>query len=158
MQTIMDNASGVNTVDFVLLPEHNLGIERYNSRVDYHTIVEVSKKIWDHADYNRKINALVDLRGCKVSLSVKEVIRLVAFFAKEPRSIRGRSAIIADTPKSVALSALFQSRILLISKTQVVSTPEAGLAFVGADAGLYAEINSTRTIRVVVAPKPVASV
>lgn len=134
------------TTDYVVLPEHNLVIERFNDWLDYQTVRSVSTKIWNSPGYHRNMNVLVDLRGCTVAISTKELIRLIAFFFSHPESLRGRSAILADTPKNTAISAFFQSHILLLSKAKVVNWLEHGLDFLDVDHSVYGAIDSERAV------------
>lgn len=136
-------------VDFIILKEHRLIIERFHGHVNFSAIETASYAIWNHPDYDARYKGLVDIRGCSVSFDIKDVGRIATFFFKSAATSKGFMIILADSSQSIARSYVFNNRVSRFMNVHILSNFNSALRNLEITEDLYDKINSHEAHHVV---------
>ncbi|MEZ4722096.1 MAG: hypothetical protein R2813_09505 [Flavobacteriales bacterium] len=134
--------------DFVVVPEHRLVIERFINVIDLETVQRMSFAIWDHPDYDKYYQGIVDLRDAKMNVSILDMVKLVRFFIKHDQTVRSILVIIANKSSSIAWAFVYKERIASIMNVHVVQSEESATAQLGLSSEVFDLINSERATQV----------
>jgi hypothetical protein len=131
-------------VEFIVSAEKKLVIERYHKVVSLDLLVSASHAIWSHAAYDIYLKGLVDVRGCKIEIGLKDIPQLTSFFFKSAKTTKGFMVILADSQQSIAKSFIFKSKMSKLMNIYITSSLEDDMRNLGIDESTYDLINSNQ--------------
>jgi hypothetical protein len=129
-------------VEFIVSSEKKLVIERFHNKVSLDLLVNTSHAIWNHLDYDIYLKGLVDIRGCKIEIGIKDIPQLTAFFFNNAKTTKGFMVILADSQQSIAKSFIFKSKMSKLMNIHITSSLDDAFRNLGIDESTYDLINS----------------
>jgi hypothetical protein len=91
-------------VEFVILPEKHLIIERFFGDIDLEMIKRMTQVLWNQPNYSKDFNGLVDLREAEFILTPLDLIRLAQYFFSNRQTSTGFIVILSRNTQTIANS------------------------------------------------------
>ncbi len=121
------------TASYLILPEKKLIIGKFAGPTRAEDIKGLLMKIWSDPLFDRTFHMLIDFTRAVLKLGMLEVTVLCDAIMSIAGGAMGSAAIIASGPVGTALAMLFSKGISLITPSEVFSTWDAALDFLGVD-------------------------
>lgn len=118
---------------YLILPEKNLIIGRFEGPTGAHDIKGLLVEIWSDPLFDRAFHMVMDFTRAALKIGMAEVTMLCDSIMGVAGGVMGSAAIIASGPVGTALAMLFSKGIALITPSEVFSTWDAALDFLGVD-------------------------
>ena len=134
--------------EYGISSEHGLILERFYGEITVELVKAASKSIWSQPNYERTHKGLADLRECKFTMSLRDIIKLVLFLAKSEKTATGFFVILVHDSEGVAKSLIFNSRMGSIMNLHVVSHLDSALRHLAISQETFDKIMSKELIRV----------
>lgn len=93
---------------FVILPEKKLIMENISGLLKIKKIAEHRKFIYNHPDFNRKYNFLLDLRDAKIDISIEQFNNYIKYLSSEGVFEERKSALLVKNANQIAFSKAFK--------------------------------------------------
>lgn len=93
---------------YALDPIHKLGVVEYSGSLDHATMLSHMKAVWDDPSCDSQFAAICDFRDVRLDMSPVEVKDIFHQIAADPRSLKGRCALLISTPMETALGFIFK--------------------------------------------------
>ena len=116
-------------IRYSILEEYELVIECMIGDVFVDNLVLASEQIWNDDDYDKKYDAIIDIRRAEVRMAHGDIGAFADLLLSSADTSTGKAAILSSKPTETALGYLFSKRIQEQVPIEVFSTWEAVGAF-----------------------------
>lgn len=116
---------------YQIYKEHGLIIEVVTGHVTLESLADKTKTLFADADYDSSYVGIADYRLASPQITRAEVYGFAKFINDSDQFGKSKWAIIADDPMVVALSQIFQQRLINTDVISVFATIEAAAMHVG---------------------------
>lgn len=118
---------------YLILPEKRLIIERFTGPTGLEEIKHLLSRVFADPLFDRTFHTLMDFTKAVLRTGLEEVSLLCDFIASIAGGNIGSTAIIAAGPIGTALAMLLSKGLSIFTPSEVFSTGEAALRFLGVD-------------------------
>lgn len=118
---------------YLILPEKKLIIGKFEGPTGSEDIKRLLMEIWSDTLFDRAFHMVMDFTRAALNIGMAEVTMLCDAIVGIAGGVMGRAALIASGPVGTALAMLFSKGISLITHSEVFSTWDAALDFLGVD-------------------------
>jgi hypothetical protein len=118
---------------YLILPEKNLIVGKFSGPTGAHDIKGLLMQIWSDPLFDRAFHMVLDFTRAALKIGMAEVTMLCESIMSVADGVMGSAAIIASGPVGTALAMLFSKGISLVTPSEVFSTWDAALDFLGVD-------------------------
>lgn len=116
---------------YLILPEKRLIIERFTGPTGLEEIKNLLSRVFSDPLFDRTFHTLMDFTKAVLKTGLEEVALLCEFISSVAGG--GSTAIIAAGPMGTALAMLISKGLSFFTPSEVFSTGEAALNFLGLD-------------------------
>lgn len=118
---------------YLILPGKRLIIERFTGPTGLEEIKSLLTRVFSDPLFDRTFHTLMDFTNAVLRTGLEEVALLCEFIASVSGGAIGSTAIIAAGPMGTALAMLISKGLSFFTPSEVFSTGEAALDFLGLD-------------------------
>jgi len=118
---------------YLILPEKRLIIERFTGSTGLEEIKNLLGRVFADPLFDRSFHTLMDFTKAVLKTGLEEVALLCEFISSVAGGCIGSTAIIAAGPMGTALAMLISKGLSFFTPSEVFSTGEAALDFLGLD-------------------------
>lgn len=118
---------------YLILPEKRLIIERFTGPTGFEEIKNLLSRVFSDPLFDRTFHTLMDFTNAVLKTGLEEVALLCEFISSIAGGAIGSTAIIAAGPMGTALAMLLSKGLSFFTPSEVFSTGEAALNFLGLD-------------------------
>ncbi len=118
---------------YLILPEKRLIIERFTGPTGFEEIKSLLSRVFSDPLFDRTFHTLMDFTKAVLKTGLEEVALLCEFISSVAGGVIGSTAIIAAGPMGTALAMLISKGLSFFTPSEVFSTGEAALNFLGLD-------------------------
>ncbi|HAV12670.1 MAG TPA: hypothetical protein DCX06_04110 [Opitutae bacterium] len=115
--------------EYQIIKEHQLIIEVVSGQITLEGLADKTCALFADPDYDASYVGLADYRHASPQITRTELYGFAKFLNENDLFGQSKWAIIADNPMVVALTQIFQQRMLDTDLIGVFSTTEAAAAF-----------------------------
>lgn len=123
-------------VDYTILSEQRLIIERLRGHVTRSGLEEVTERIWRDPAYDTSFDSIIDVREADLDMDLQDVKALSGLILASGDASQGTIAILTTKPVETALSYLFSRRLATQNPMAVFSTWDAVGRFLSVPASM----------------------
>lgn len=117
-------------VDYKIYKEHKLIIEIISGETTIEGLADKTNKLFSDPDYDVDYVGVADYRKAVSQVTRAELYGFANFINQSDQFGKSKWAIIANDPMVVALSQVFQQRLLDQSKIGIFNSPIAAAKFI----------------------------
>jgi len=118
---------------YLILPEKRLIIERFTGPTGFEEIKSLLSRVFSDPLFDKTFHTLMDFTKAVLKTGLEEVALLCEFISSVAGGVIGSTAIIAAGPMGTALAMLISKGLSFFTPSEVFSTGEAALNFLGLD-------------------------
>lgn len=118
---------------YLILPEKRLIIERFTGPTGLEEIKNLLSRVFSDPLFDRTFHTLMDFTKAVLKTGLEEVAHLCEFISSVAGSGIGSTAIVAAGTMGTALAMLISKGLSFFTPSEVFSTGEAALNFLGLD-------------------------
>jgi len=118
---------------YLILPEKRLIIERFTEPTGFEEIKSLLSRVFSDPLFDKTFHTLMDFTKAVLKTGLEEVALLCEFISSVAGGVIGSTAIIAAGPMGTALAMLISKGLSFFTPSEVFSTGEAALNFLGLD-------------------------
>lgn len=118
---------------YLILPEKRLIIERFTGPTGFEEIKNLLRRVFSDPLFDRTFHTLMDFTKAVLKTGLEEVALLCEFISSVAGSGIGSTAIVAAGTMGTALAMLISKGLSFFTLSEVFSTGEAALNFLGLD-------------------------
>jgi len=118
---------------YLILPEKRLIIERFTGPTGLEEIKNLLSRVFSDPLFDRTFHTLMDFTKAVLKTGLEEVALLCEFISSVAGSGIGSTAIVAAGTMGTALAMLISKGLSFFTPSEVFSTGEAALNFLGLD-------------------------